>query len=352
MNFFTPFKIQPQSKFVVHLLRGITIITVIAITLLLLSSSIILRIFIGLTGLATIYVFVGYSYKKFFSSISHTITIANQIAEGNLIVKLPDNSQNDYASDLLYALNIMSKQLTLSFKQIRKITQNINDNGISYGEDAQKLAQSATEMAATIEQISSAIQEMASNIHLNRDNAHKTQALAKDALNGVRKGNESTQRVRESMNLIAQKISVVQEIAAQTNILALNAAVEAARAGEAGRGFSVVATEVKKLAEKSRVSSTEIEKLTRKALLISERAGIDLEKLLPQISRTVELVDEIANASSEQQIGADHINTAINQLNQVSQENATSSEMLQNRSGELIERVELLQDIIKDFKVN
>jgi methyl-accepting chemotaxis protein len=253
---------------------------------------------------------------------------------------------------MLHSLNIMSKQLTFSFKQMRKIAHNINANGEFYGSDSQKLAQGASEMAATVEEISSAIEEMSSNIHQNTDHAVKTQILTKEALNGVRKGNESTQKVREAMNQIAQKISVVQEIAAQTSILALNAAVEAARAGEAGRGFSVVATEVKKLAEKSRISSGEIEKLTRRALLISERAGIDLEKLVPQISKTVELVDEITNSSKEQQIGADQINYAINQLNSVTQENASAAELFQVRSKELLDNVGLLKDIIQDYKVS
>ena len=347
-------KLDDDNRFVLFIVSGIILVNLITLLLFNLIQTpeykLFWRIFIVLLSAFLLFVFIKINYKRYNKSITHAIRAAHQISEGDLVLSIPDYSQKNKAGEMIHELNVMSKHLAMTIKQMRKISSGITKHARSYGMDSEKLAEGASEMAATAEQISSAIQQMTANIHLNTDNAIQTQSIAKDALKGVRKGNDSTQKMREAMNLVAQKIGVVQEIAAQTNILALNAAVEAARAGEAGRGFSVVATEVKKLAEKSRISAVEIEKQTRRALLISERAGIDLEKLVPQITQTVELVDEIANSSSEQKLGADQIADAINQLNSVTQENASFAETFQTRSNELIDNVHLLIDIMNDYK--
>ncbi|MBN2166796.1 MAG: hypothetical protein JW717_11010 [Marinilabiliaceae bacterium] len=355
MKKYLKFKFDTKARFILYIISGITIFNILSIIsiqyALKTNNPVIISLLVLITLTAILSIFISIIYKKFNKTLLLAIKTAHQISEGNLVFSLPNNKMNGNAGQMIQELNVMSKQLIFSIKQIRKIANSINKDASGYGNESEKLAEGASEMAATVQQISSAIQQMTANIHINTENSLRTQSIAKDALNGVKKGNDSTQRMRESMSIVAQKIAVVQEIAAQTNILALNAAVEAARAGDAGRGFSVVATEVKKLAEKSRVSAIEIEKLTRKSLLISERAGIDLEKLVPQISETSKLVDEIATSSKEQEIGAEQIADAINQLNTVSQENALFAESFKTRSENMIDSSVLLKDIIKDYKI-
>ncbi len=150
---------------------------------------------------------------------------------------------------------------------------------------AETLSQGAFEQASATEEASSATEEMAANIKQNADNASET-----------------------------EKIAIVQEITHQTDLLALNAAIEAALAGELGKGFAIVAAEVRKLVERSQSAATEISTLSGQTVAASEEAGQKLAKLVPDIQRTADLVAEISAASREQNIGADQINTAIQQL--------------------------------------
>jgi len=155
-----------------------------------------------------------------------------------------------------------------------------------------------------------------------------------------------------SMKKVATKIKIVNDIAFQTNILALNAAVEAARAGEHGKGFAVVAAEVRKLAEQSKKAADEINTLSVSGVEVSEKAGQQLEAIVPEMKRTLRLVQEISAASREQSSGTDQINSAIQQLSTVIQQNATASEELATNSEELAEQANKLKDIISTFKIN
>jgi methyl-accepting chemotaxis protein len=153
------------------------------------------------------------------------------------------------------------------------------------------------------------------------------------------------------MREIAEKISIIEEIARKTDLLALNAAVEAARAGEHGKGFAVVASEVRKLAERSQAAAAEISRLSASGVQTAEGAGQLLEKLVPDIQKTAELVREIASASAEQSTGATQVNKAIQQLDQVIQQNASASEEMASTSEELSSQAEVLQSTMAFFKV-
>uniref|UniRef100_UPI00048B0666 methyl-accepting chemotaxis protein n=1 Tax=Desulfomicrobium escambiense TaxID=29503 RepID=UPI00048B0666 len=199
------------------------------------------------------------------------------------------------------------------------------------------------------EEVSSSMEEMSSNIRQNADNATQTEKIALKAAQDAQAGGQAVVQAVGAMKNIAEKISIVEEIARQTNLLALNAAIEAARAGEHGKGFAVVAAEVRKLAERSGTAAAEISELSSSTVSVADQAGQMLTKLVPDIQRTAELVQEISAASNEQNAGAEQINKALQQLDQVIQQNASASEEMASTSEELSSQAEQLQSTISFF---
>jgi len=193
---------------------------------------------------------------------------------------------------------------------------------------------------------------MAANIKQNADNAAQTEKIARQSSKDAEASGEAVGRAVVAMRVIADKISIVQEIARQTDLLALNAAVEAARAGEHGKGFAVVASEVRKLAERSQAAAAEISSLSGETVSVATEAGEMLNRLVPDIRKTAELVAEISAACREQDIGAAQINEAIQQLDKVTQQNAGASEEMSATSEELASQAEELQTSIAFFKVD
>ena len=179
----------------------------------------------------------------------------------------------------------------------------------------------------------------------------KTENIALKSANDATDSGDSVTLTIKAMKEIAQKISIIEEIARQTNLLALNAAIEAARAGEHGKGFAVVASEVRKLAERSQTAARDIGELSSTSVTVAEETGDMLDKLVPDIKKTAELVQEIAAASREQTTGADQINSAIQQLNQVVQQNAGVAEEMSSMGSELSSQARQLLDMVSFFKI-
>jgi methyl-accepting chemotaxis protein len=257
---------------------------------------------------------------------------AEEVANGNLTVELHDRSAQD---KLMQALAAMVSGLTRTVSDIRGIAGEVAAASQSISTASIQVSKGASAQAAAAEEASSSMEEMVSNIKQNADNAQQTDKIANKSAKDAQESGRSVLEAVSAMKEIANKISIIEEIARQTNLLALNAAIEAARAGEHGKGFAVVAAEVRKLAERSQKAAAEINQLSANTLRVSEKSGEMLDKLVPDIQRTAELVQEISAASKEQDTGAEQINKALQQLEQVIQQNASASEEMASTTEEL-----------------
>jgi methyl-accepting chemotaxis protein len=284
------------------------------------------------------------------SPLKKAAEIANHIAAGNLNVNV-EVKGNDETSYLLQSLQSMKDNLKTTISNIIEISEAMSEASIALNTRSQRMSQGATEQASAAEEISSSMEQMASNIQQNTENSTQTEKIAVQTAHGVHAGSEATESTVKSMRDIAGKINIINDIAFQTNILALNAAVEAARAGDHGRGFAIVASEVRKLAEHSKIAAEEIDRLSKTSVSIAEEAGKQLRDIVPEIERTTKLVKEITAASIEQNSGAEQINNAVQQLTQVIQENANSSELLSNDAGEMAKQSNKLKNAIAVFKI-
>ena len=277
------------------------------------------------------------------------VEFAKSVAMGDLTATI-DIQHKDEVGVLANALNQMVIKLREIVESVEMSADNIASASHEMSSSSQQMSQGASEQASSAEEVSSSMEQMASNIQQNTDNAQQTEKIIIKTAEGINEGSASSDISVNAMKKIAEKITIINDIAFQTNILALNAAVEAARAGEHGKGFAVVAAEVRKLAERSKVAADEIEQLSKEGVAISGQAGQQLQEIVPEIEKTVKLVQEISAASLEQNSGADQVNSAIQQLNQVTQQNAASSEELATSSEELASQAEQLKENISFFK--
>jgi len=281
-------------------------------------------------------------------NLNKTAAVANEISQGNLMVEAKPLSDKD---TLGLALQRMVEKLRQIVSEALTAAQNVSAGSQELSASAEQLSQGATEQASSAEEASSSMEEMASNVKQNADNANQTEKIAAQSAKDAEASGAAVGRAVDAMQTIAEKITIVQEIARQTDLLALNAAVEAARAGEHGKGFAVVASEVRKLAERSQAAAAEIGTLSADTVKVAQEAGAMLSKLVPDIKRTAELVEEITAACREQDVGSAQINQAIQQLDKVGQQNASASEQVSSTSEELASQAEQLQSTIAYFRI-
>jgi methyl-accepting chemotaxis protein len=274
-----------------------------------------------------------------------------EVAAGDL-TKDASVSTNDEIKDLVVTLGGMVERLRGVVGDALAASDNVSSGSQELSSASEQVSQGATEQAAAAEEASASMEEMAANIKQNADNAAQTEKIARQSSKDAEASGEAVTRAVTAMRTIAEKITIVQEIARQTDLLALNAAVEAARAGEHGKGFAVVASEVRKLAERSQTAAAEISGLSGDTVKVAQEAGEMLMRLVPDIRKTAELVSEISAACREQDVGASQINEAIQQLDKVTQQNAGASEEMSATSEELAAQAEELQSSISYFRVD
>ncbi|MCP4401565.1 MAG: methyl-accepting chemotaxis protein [bacterium] len=275
--------------------------------------------------------------------------LAKAIAEGDLTVEVEERSAQDV---LMQALNTMIQRLNKTVTNVKNASGNVASGSQALSMRSLQMSKGSTQQAAAIEEASSSMEEIAANIRQNSDNALQTEKIAMEAAENARCSGEAVMKTVKAMHKIVTKVSVVEEIARQTHMLSLNATIEAAKAQEYGKGFGVVASEVRALAERSQNAVVEINGIASESVEIAAKAGEMLQKLVPDIQKTAKLIQEISAASREQNSGVDQINLAIQQLDGVIQQNTISSEEMAATSEELAAQAGQLQHTITFFKVD
>jgi methyl-accepting chemotaxis protein len=289
------------------------------------------------------------SFGNMIDTTREQAKITEMLSNGDLTYNVKIKSEKDVLGKSLYN---MVEKLKEVVESVKVASENVASGSQELSANSEQMSQGATEQAAAAEEASSSMEQMTSNIKQNADNAQQTEKIALKSSEDAKEGGKAVIETADAMKEIAGKISIIEEIARQTNLLALNAAIEAARAGEHGKGFAVVASEVRKLAERSQTAAAEINKLSASSIKVAEKAGELLTKIVPDIQRTSELVQEITASSNEQNSGAEQINSAIQQLNQVIQQNASASEEMASTAEELTSQSEQLLDTMAFFKVD
>lgn len=282
--------------------------------------------------------------------VSRALATANALADGDLSVRVEVDSKDEIGA-LLAAMQRMVEKLSQVISEVRAGADNLASASEQVSATSQALSQASSEQAASVEETTASMEQMTASIGQNTENAKVTDGMAGKASKEAVEGGEAVVKTVAAMKSIAEKISIIDDIAYQTNLLALNAAIEAARAGEHGKGFAVVAAEVRKLAERSQIAAQEIGQVAGSSVELAERAGRLLTEIVPSIQRTSDLVQEIAAASSEQSAGVGQINSAMEQLNQLTQQNASASEELAATSEEMSSQAEQLQEVMAFFRI-
>ncbi|MCP5050810.1 MAG: HAMP domain-containing protein [bacterium] len=306
---------------------------------------------IGLLLAAVMIVISVITALRIIKPVKEMVEVADNLAGGD-INQVVNVTSKDEIGTLGNALQGMTVQLRKIVGEVIAAAYSVASGSEELSAAAREMAQGATDQATAAEEVSSSMEEMNANIQQNTDNARQTEQIATLSATNTEECGKAVNETVAAMKEITGKITIIGEIARQTNLLALNAAIEAARAGEQGKGFAVVAAEVRKLAERSQAAAGEITGLARGSVGIAEDAGRMLDQLVPDIHKTAGLIQEITAASNEQNVGAEQINRAVNDLDKVIQQNASAAEEMASTSSELSSQAQQLQDTISFFKID
>ncbi len=291
--------------------------------------------------------------KSLVKPLNESINNLKKMSEGNLLIESDQHflHRNDELGYLTSSINDVSFKLKEIVESISATSTDIESASEHLTTSSLQLSQAVNEQASSLEEISATMDEIVASVQQNAENARQTETIAVNTNESLEEGTISTNIALDAMKEIAEKISIINDIAFQTNILALNAAVEAARAGDQGKGFAVVAAEVRRLAERSSLAANEIISYSQKGAQISEKARSLMNKNLPEIKKTSQLIQEISAASLEQKSGSLQVNESVQQLNSITQQNAAAAEELASNAEELSAKSKHLSELVSFFRV-
>lgn len=311
-----------------------------------------MSLLIGFTGgvMIVAVIFIALLVSRRFRPLAQVIRALDGIAQGDFTASIASNDKGELGQ-IAAAVNRTIKRLGETISQVAASGALITSASHQVSAAATQLSHGAQAQAASVEETTASLEQMNSSIAQNASNSKQLEVMALKSADEIDESSSSVRESVEAMKTISEKTSIIEEIAYQTNLLALNAAIEAARAGEHGKGFAVVAAEVRKLAERSQRAAQEISSLTSSSVRVAERSGELLKQLVPSIRKTAELVQEVATASREQATGVSQVNLAMNEVDQITQRNASAAEELSGTAEEMSGQAETLQRLISVFKV-
>ena len=297
-------------------------------------------------GSSFAYLFILLMIRRF-NRLTHHM---NEVSHGNLMISL-NVVREDEIGTLIDTLKEMIGKLRDVVSSVKAVAMNIAASSQQVGSSSEVLSQGTAEQAEAAEETSLSMQQMVASIKQNTDNAQLTEQIARKTAQDAETTGEAVAKTVKAMQEIAKKISIIEDIARQTRLLSLNATIEAARAQEHGKGFAVVASEVRSLAEWSQTTAEEINALANSGVNTAGNTSQMLSKLISDIQKTAELVQEINTASHEQYLGTTQINNAVRQLDQIIQQHTSIAQETASTSEQLAHQAEQLQNVLRFFKV-